>query len=374
MEILIIGGGVIGLSIARELHRRGATRIRIVERGRAGREASWAAAGMLAPNAETEEFDEFFRLCSQSNAMYPCFVAELFDETGIDIEFDNNGTLFLLGANANSAEIEKRIEKQRGHGVRVDRVSASELRKIEPNLDAGVGEALFFHDDRQVDNRKLIEALLEYCKRCEIEIYENIEIRNLLRENGRIFGAESTKMRFSADQTILATGAWTNIVKIGGAELPFSVKPIRGQMFALRGAGRTLRHVIRSPKVYLVPRKDGRILVGATAEDAGFDNRVQPQALEELRKAALGIAPGLDNFEMVESWCGFRPFAPDSLPIIGPMQDKGLWAATAHYRNGILLAPITAELIAEAIISDNASGLIEKFAPGRFDLRAAIGE
>ncbi|HBR56082.1 MAG TPA: hypothetical protein DEA22_01205, partial [Blastocatellia bacterium] len=230
MEILIIGGGIIGLSIARELHRRGIRRITIVERGIAGREASWAAAGMLAPNAENDEFDEFFRLCCESNNAYPRFCAELRDETGIDIDLDSSGTLFLLGSEADPTETEKRIERQRRFGIRVDRVSSTDLSKIEPNIAARDREALFFGDDLQVDNRKIVEALLEYCKRAEIEISENIEILNLLRENGKIVGAESAAKRFQADQIILATGAWTNFVKIDGRELPFSVKPIRGQM------------------------------------------------------------------------------------------------------------------------------------------------
>ena len=373
MEILIIGGGIIGLSIARELHRRGIRRITIVERGIAGREASWAAAGMLAPNAENDEFDEFFRLCCESNNAYPRFCAELRDETGIDIDLDSSGTLFLLGSEADPTETEKRIERQRRFGIRVDRVSSTDLSKIEPNIAARDREALFFGDDLQVDNRKIVEALLEYCKRAEIEISENIEILNLLRENGKIVGAESAAKRFQADQIILATGAWTNFVKIDGRELPFSVKPIRGQMFALGGEPGLLRHVIRSQRAYLVPRKDGRILVGATVEDVGFDTRFQPEELDKLYTAALEIAPLLANFEMVESWYGFRPFAADALPVIGPVED-GLFAATAHYRNGILMAPLTAELTAEVLINGTVPHLIKRFTPGRFTRAAAIGD
>lgn len=247
MEVLVIGGGVIGLSIARELHKSGIKDITVIDRGFPGREASWAAAGMLAPNAETDQFDEFFRLCTESNAMYPQFASELRDETGIDIEFDDGGTIFLLEADADSAEIDRRLELQKSAGVRVDRISAAKLREIEPNIAAGA--ALFFPDDRQVDNRKLMEALIYYCRRFKIEIYENVEIRKLFRKNGRIVGAESAENRFLADQIILATGAWTNFVKINDEALHFSVKPIRGQMFAFRGKPGAIRHVIRSTNV-----------------------------------------------------------------------------------------------------------------------------
>jgi glycine oxidase len=329
-DFLIIGGGVIGLSIARELHKRGAGSIAIVDRGRIGGEASWAAAGMLAPNAEGHADDELFRLCTASNQLYPSFATELLDETGIDIELDRTGTLVLAFSDQEAAEHATKYEWQRTAGISAEKLTADEIRKLEPNISPDVHSGFRYHNDWQVENRKLVAALRRYCAISGIELIENTEITSL-----------------PDDRTVIVTtGAWTNDL------LPKpDVKPIRGQMISLAGRdSRILRHVIYSPRGYVVPRIDGRILVGATVEDVGFAKEVTPEAIASLKTAAVEIAPLLGHLDVAESWAGLRPFIAGELPAIGRVPVlENVFVATGHYRNGILLAPITAKMIADEI-------------------------
>ena len=365
-DVLIIGGGVIGLAIARELHKKGVSQVTIVERASLGEEASYAAAGMLAPNAETEKKDDFFRLCNESNKLYPAFAAELQDETDIDIELDRQGTLYVALTGDDSEEIGRRFEWQRGAGLAVEHLTARETRAIEPFLSPDVRESLLFPNDWQVENRRLLLALRKYAETNDLEIRENTAIKNLLIENGRITGAETETEKFYAGKVILATGAWTSLIKAEGLRMP-KVKPVRGQMIAFHTAKRLFQKVIYSPRGYLVPRADGRVLAGATVEDAGFDKSVTRAGIEFLRDTALEIAPSLVNLEIAEKWAGLRPLAADGLPILGSFpQVENLYLATAHYRNGILLAPLTAKILAENIADGIDSDYLKIFGPQRF--------
>lgn len=365
-EILIIGGGVIGLSMARALHKKGLRRITILERGFVGKESSYAAAGMLAPQAETDKIDDFFRLCSQSNQLYPQFAAELFDETDVDIELDRVGTLYLAFNDEDVEEIRRRFEWQKSARLEVEHLSARETRQAEPFASPDVRESLFFPNDWQVENRKLLHALHKYCELYDIEIRENTQIETLLTENNRITGAETAKEKFHAEKTILATGAWTSLIKTGTFSLP-EIKPLRGQMISFYTAKRIFSKVIYSPRGYIVPRADGRILAGATVEDAGFDKSVNAEGIDFVRAHALEIAPSLVNLEIRDTWAGLRPFAADGLPILGEFPGvENLFVATAHYRNGILLAPLTAKILAEKIAEDKDSDYLDFFSPRRF--------
>ncbi|MDQ3088385.1 MAG: glycine oxidase ThiO [Acidobacteriota bacterium] len=371
-EVLIIGGGVIGLSTARQLHKKGVAKITILERGKLGQEASHAAAGMLAPNAETEKRDDFFNLCNDSNKLYRTFAAELFDETGVDIELDQNGTLFLAFTEMDAAEIQRRFELQRKNGGQVEHLTASDIRKIEPFISPDVHEGLFFPNDWQVENRKLLEALQKYAFLNKIEICENIEIKNLLTESGKITGAETATKKFLAEKVVLATGAWTSLIKAKDFQLP-QVKPIRGQMLSFQTSKRLFQQVIYSPRGYIVPRMDGRILVGATVEDVGFDKSVTPDGIDFLLETAFEIAPSLVNLEWSEKWAGLRPRSADGLPILGAFPAiENLFIATAHYRNGILLAPLTAKILADKIVGNAESKYLELFSPRRFQ-QLAVG-
>ena len=365
-KILIIGGGVIGLSLAREIYKQGAGKITILESGEIGGESSYAAAGMLAPQAETDEPDMFFRLCFESNKLYPQFAEELFDETGVSIELDESGTLYLAFTENDAAKIRERFTRQKKAGLSVEHLSAIETHKLEPFVSPDVREALFFPNDWQVENRKLLKALQKYAELNNIEILTGRKVENLIVENGKVVGAETLAEKFFAEKTVLATGAWTSLIKIGGLTLP-NITPVRGQMIAFQTAKRLLQRVIYSPRGYIVPRADGRILAGATVEDAGFDKSVTPAGIEFLRDNALEIVPSLINLEIADKWAGLRPFAADGLPVLGAISEiENLFIATAHYRNGILLAPLTARILADKIIRNADSEFLESFSPQRF--------
>lgn len=367
-EVLIIGGGVIGLAIAREIHKKGIKQITILERGEIGKEASFAAAGMLAPQAETDKMDEFFHLCNDSNKLYPKFAEELFEETGVDIELDQAGTLYLAFDEFDVAEIRERFEWQSKAGLKVEHLTAQEIRRAEPFVSPDVREGLFFPNDWQVENRKLLEALKEYAEINEIEILENTEITNLLIESEKIVGAETPDRKFTAEKVIIATGAWTSLIKMGESFAALSkVKPIRGQMLSFHTAKRLFTRVIYSPRGYIVPRKLGKILAGATVEDVGFEKNITDAGIETVRENALEISPSLAGLPIDDKWAGLRPCSLDGLPIIGKVSNiEDLFIATAHYRNGILLAPITAKILAGKIAENQDSKYLDIFGLQRF--------
>lgn len=372
-KVLIIGGGVIGLSIARELHRTGVRNITILEKGIAGREASWAAAGMLGPQAEANGPDEFFDFCSKSRDLYPAFAAELLDETGIDIQLDRSGTLYVAFDEDEVVELRQRYNWQQKAGLSVEVVSSGEARKAEPLISPEVREALYFPNDWQVENRRLVLALLRYVKLNAIDLMENTAVERLLIEQGRVIGAETKGGLFIAEQTVVATGAWTSLIQTDPVTLPFSVMPIRGQMIEYRTFGRQIKRVLSSRRGYLVPRADGRILSGSTTEDVGFDNSVTDTGISSLRAVAKQIAPALEGLKIAESWSGLRPCSPDLNPVLGSADGlEGLLFATAHYRNGILLAPMTANIIAERIVAGGSNNLRQIFGPHRFGPMGAI--
>lgn len=357
-EVLVIGGGVIGLSVARELHKAGARRITLVEKGVCGGEASWAAAGMLGPQAEADEGGAFFDLCSASRDLYPDLAAELFEETGIDIELDRSGTLYLAFTDDDVSEVHKRFKWQRKAGLAVEHLSAEAVRQAEPFISPDVRGALYFPNDWQVENRKLVAALKGYAEINGIDIRENTAVEKLTVENGRVIGAETKTERLTADNTVLATGAWTSLIKLANDDMPVKVTPIRGQMICLRPDSRLFEHVIYTRRGYVVPRSDWRVLAGSTTEDVGFDKSVTETAALSLKTMACQIAPGICNLEVAMQWSGLRPYAADGLPIVGPISGlDGVLIATGHYRNGILLAPATGRMVADNLID----GKVPKF-------------
>jgi glycine oxidase len=366
-DILVIGGGIIGLSIARELHKRGAGPIAVVDKGVCGKEASWAAAGMLGPQAEADETGPFFDLCVGSRNLYPEFAADLLDETGIDVELERSGTLHLAFSDEDAEHLLARYEWQTAAGLSVERLSAEDAIKLEPNLSERVHGALLFPNDWQVENRKLVDALRRYAEINGIEIIENTPVESLVLEDGRVTGAETARSRVSAKHTLLATGAWTSLIKLGTIQMPISVEPVRGQIIAFRPAQPLIRHVIYGPRGYLVPRMDGKILAGSTTEHTGFDAANTEEAVRSLQEMAVEIVPGLASAGVADQWAGLRPFAEDGLPVLGTIdQVNGLFIATAHYRNGILLAPVTAKLVADKLLGGVESEYFDVFGPDRF--------
>lgn len=364
---------MIGLSIARALKKRGAGTITVVDRSTPGREASYAAAGMLAPQAEADSPDAFFRFCRESNRMYSRFAEELLDETGVDIELDDEGTLFLAFGEDDLLELSRRYEWQSGAGMRVEHLTAADTHKLEPFVSPDSLGSLFFPDDRQVENRALIKALLEFACRNGIGIVPDTEVRSVSETDVAAEAQCADGRRFEAGTLVVAAGSWTS--EIEGAEpetgIP-EIRPVRGQMIAFESAKRFFRKVIYSHRGYIVPRKFGRILAGSTTEDAGFEDRTTEEGIETIRENAVEISPGLANLKIAEKWSGLRPYSAAEHPFIGKVPERErTFAAVGHYRNGILLAPLTAEILSMKILDGAESEFLKIFGDGPAKAEAA---
>jgi glycine oxidase len=364
-DIAIIGGGVIGLSIARELARRGVSDIVVFDKGELGKEASWAAGGILAPQVEADAADDFFKLASASRDLYPGFAQALKDETGIDVELDQTGTLYVAFNEDEQVELRRRLEWQRQAGLQVEWLDSPDLRRLEPNISTEARYALRFPDDWQVENRKLVEALIAANEKLGVTLLSNCEVTSLRDGGGRMTGVETANGPIHAPIVVVCAGAWTSSLRTSTSG-PLEIEPVRGQMLCFKPAQRIAHHVIYSKLGYVIPRRNGRVLAGSTSEHVGFDKRVTDEGVSSIKSIAFEIAPALDGAPLVDSWAGFRPRAIDDLPLLGPDAGvQGLFYATGHYRNGILLAPITAHVIAD-LVHGVSSSFIEVFSPNRF--------
>jgi glycine oxidase len=362
-DVVIAGGGLIGGSIAVGLARAGA-KVVIVDAGGAGREASWAGAGILSAAHESPEMHSLIPLSRASVELYPQFVRQIEGLTGKEVGFRPYGLLEVFTKDFACEELQKLVSTQREDGLKGEILSGEQAREMEPSLSAEVEAAILRPDDGSVDNRALTAAVLEAARALGVEILENTPAISVLREGERATGLATNAGNIEAKWTVIAAGCFS--AGIDGAEQYAPVIPAKGQMVALRYAAATITRVLMSEGVYLVARNDGRILVGATIERVGFDRVVREDAIGKLFAAAISLVPGLKNHEVVETWSGLRPDSPDHLPILGPTDIEGLVIATGHFRNGILLAPITAQLICEWIQNQRVSAVYERFSPMRF--------
>jgi glycine oxidase len=376
-EVVIVGGGVIGLVVARALALRGCSDVLLIERAGLGAEASSAAAGMLAPQAEADFADEFFHLACRSRDMYPGFAAALLEETGIDIELETTGTLYLAFTDHDATELRKRYQWQKAAGLTLQMLGGDDARLLEPAVSDNVTAALKFPMDLQVENRRLISALAASTEKLGVRLLTGTTVATLKTDYRGIVGVETSLGFVGTDTVVVAGGAWTSalgLTDMSGRATPaktlpnLRIEPIRGQMLCFEANPPIARHVIYSPRGYIVPRRDGRLLAGATTEQAGFDKRVTAEGVSSILSAAMEISPQIGALAMRSSWAGFRPRAADGLPVIGQCAEiGGLFYATGHYRNGILLAPITGELIAGAIVDQAVSTELNYFSPNRFE-------
>lgn len=365
-DVVIVGGGVIGLSIARALALRGVSNVMLIERGPPGAEASWAAGGILAPQVEADGADDFFRLAAAGRDLYPAFAESLKEETGIDVELDRTGTLCLGFTETDEADLRSRYDWQSSEGLSVEWLTGDNARRIEPCISQQVRCALRLPNDCQVENRRLIQALLKANEKLGVRVVNDCLVEELLIQNEKIRGVETADGFVAAPVVVLAAGAWTSLIKTSDVTLP-ELEPVRGQMLCYETRPPIASHVIYSSHGYLVPRRDGRLLAGSTSEWVGFDKRVTDEGARAIKWLAIEIAPALAQLTPVDSWAGLRPRAKDDLPVLGACEEiAGLFYATGHYRNGILLAPITAQLIAAAIVDGAMPANFEAFSPNRF--------
>lgn len=365
-DAVVIGGGVIGCAIARRAARGGLSVV-VLERGACGAEASHAAAGMLSPLAEADRPGPFLDLLLAARSLYAAFAAAMRDETGADIGYSDAGTLFLSLRDEDDAELEHRWAWQRAAGLCVQRLTADETRALEPAVSPAVRFALRFPGDHQVDNRRLGPALATAAERAGAEIRLGAEAVALLRDGDRVTGvALADGTRIHAGAVVIAGGSWAG--QIGGLPRPLPVEPVHGQLLAMETAPPLFRHVVDSPRCYLVPRADGRVIAGATSERVGYRKTVTPWGIRRLLDGAVEIAPALDHVPLVETWSGLRPGTPDGLPILGRDPDvPNLLYATGHFRNGILLTPLTGEAIGAMLLGNEPAWDLDAYGIERFE-------
>ena len=365
---LIIGAGVIGLGIGWRLAQRGAA-VTLFDRAAAGSGASHAAAGMLAVCAEAEPGEEkLIALGRRSQALWPDFAAELEKLTGQLVDLRREGTLVVALTADDQARIQHHLEFQHSLELPVEWISAREARRHEPHL-ASIAGAVWSPEDGQVDNRKLVAALKLACASAGVDIQEHRPVRRILLTDGCAVGvelADGTEHR--GDTVVLAAGAWSRGIEGLPSALRPPVRPVKGQMIALQmdPAAPLVTHVVWGPKVYMTPRLDGRLILGATVEEKGFDATITAGAVLALLEAAWRVFPAIEELPVAEMWAGHRPGSRDDAPILGYGPVGGLVYATGHHRNGILLAPITADAIARLVLDGTMDPVIAPFGLDRF--------
>jgi glycine oxidase len=358
MDVVVVGGGVVGCAVALRLVKAGA-RCTVVERSVPGAEASSAAAGILAPQAESEGPGPFLALCLRSRALYPDFVQEVEELSGLKVGYRRSGVLHLAFAQASAEKLRGRVTLQSAEGLRADFLDGDAVRRLEPALSPDVLAGALFEDDGAVDNRLLMRALSMAAERAGARFVSG-HVRAVLQTQGQASGVDVDGEALRADAVVVAAGAWTGLVPGSGLS-PRQVRPARGQMVMLRSRLPLLDRVAFADDGYLVPRSDGHLLAGSTVEFEGFAKEVTASGLKHILGVALRLVPSLANVPVVETWAGLRPFTEDRLPVLGPGPLPGLFLASGHFRNGILLAPVTAELLAEAVLGRKTTLSLEGF-------------
>ncbi|MBA3373262.1 MAG: FAD-dependent oxidoreductase [Actinomycetota bacterium] len=391
MDTIIVGGGAIGLAVAWRAAEAGLA-VTVVD-PRPGRGATWAAAGMLAPVTEAHYGEgALLDLALESSRRWPSFAAELTEATGRDLCYRECGTVSVARNPDDNAALDELFAFQQRLGLDVQRLSGREVRSLEPALSPRVRGGILVVGDHQVDNRALVGALRAAAEAAGVTVrrervtavrMDSGGVQGGVRRDGeegvdrgergdRVEGVELANGEvLTASQVVLAAGAHSG--QIGGVPptaLP-SVRPVKGQLLHLRGPAPLATHNIRGLDVYIVPRADGRVVVGATVEELGFDIRVTAGAVHELLREAWTLLPGIAELELVEATAGLRPGSPDNAPLLGQTQVDGLLLATGHYRNGILLTPVTADGLAQALTGGPAE-VIAACSPRRFTPAGAL--
>jgi glycine oxidase len=367
-DVAIAGGGIIGASIAFELAAQ-SLRVVVADRQSPGLEASWAAAGMLSPRPDSPRDVPLVPLAKESLRLYPQFVRAVEDVSGKPVNYAREGALEILFAPSEETDRERTVSELRALGLGVEPISLDTARVCEPSIARHPRAAVWLPDEGAVEPRLLVEGVLAGARGRGAEFRPHCPVTEFLLQRDRCVGFVAGGQQIAAGHVIVASGCFSGGI---AAETNLMARyaptrPVRGQMLALRPPeGLQLRRVLRSERGYLVPRKDGRVVAGSTKEDAGFEKIVTAAGIRKILDAALELCPGLESAEIVENWSGLRPGTPDDLPILGATDIDGLMIATGHYRNGILLAPVTAKLVREWITNGRSTFDAKPFSPLRF--------
>ena len=364
-DVVVVGGGVIGLSIAWRASRRG-LKAAVVD-ARPARGASWAAAGMLAPVTEVHPGEELLlQLNLAAAARWPTWVEELTADSGLEPGYRQSGTLVVARDADENEALEDLFDFQKGLGLHATRLRSRDCRSLEPLLSPRVRGGIHVEGDHQVDNRALLSGLMEACTRGGVAFVRANAARVLgddRAEGVELVGGEVIQ----CPSVVVAAGSWSGLIEMPRA-LALELRPVKGQLLILRGpqSPPLLQRTVRGRDVYLVPREDGRVIVGASTEEMGFDTSVRAGAVFDLLRDAYELVPGIAELELDEICVGLRPATPDNAPVLGPSNVVGLHLATGHYRNGILLAPVTAEALVASLTDDKLPREAAPFSPERF--------
>jgi glycine oxidase len=362
-DVIVVGAGLVGLAAARRLAEAGA-RVLVVESTRVGAEASSAAAGMLAPQAEAEADSPLLPIALRARDLHLTLAPMLEHETGISLGLSERGRFEVAFTPEDEAALRARLLWQQARGLPIEALTAEEVREAEPNLSPSVRFGLYLPGDRRIDNALLVRAMAAAAVAKGAAILAGRPVTGIAVADGRLGGVRAGNETLHAPAVINAMGAWAGL--LGGDPWPPAVEPVRGQLIAFDVAPPVLRHVIASPRGYLVPRADGRLLAGSTTERAGFDKSVTAGGMRYVLDVALEMVPALADQRIADSWAGLRPGTPDGLPFIGPGALPGLFHACGLFRNGILLGPLVGELVADLVLGRPPSVDLRAFSPSRF--------
>jgi glycine oxidase len=367
-DVLLVGAGLQGCGVALRLAQAGRS-VLVPERSIPGAEASSAAGGILSPGVEAEP-GPFHELCMQSLGRWSDFAAEVERLSGSWVGFRGGGTLEVSVDDRFTPVLASRAAALERAGVDVEVLDGDAARRLEPGLSPQTRGALWFPGEASVDPRLLGRALHVAASHAGARFLQG-QVRGIAVEGGRVVGVDHESGRITAGAVVLAAGAWS--LQVAGHDLPAgAVRPVRGQIAVLDTRPPLLSRVVFTDKGYLVPRADGRILCGSTMEEAGFEKAVTAGGLLHVLQLAVEAAPGLAAAPVVESWSNFRPATPDGLPILGPGRTPGLFYATGHYRNGVLLTPVTADAVSAAVLGRPTPVDLAPFGPARLAPRGGI--
>jgi glycine oxidase len=379
-DVAIAGGGIIGTTIAFELANAG-LRVVVLDRQEPGREASWAAAGMLSPGPDSSAALPLVPFARESFRRYPELISKLEEVSGQRVPYARNGTLELFAGPNSEAARDAMIAQYHELGLTIESAALQAIRKREPSIGPHITAAAWLPEEATVEPRALVSAVIAACKSRGVEFRSSRAVTSYLRDGDSCVGIVAGDAKIRSRNVVIAAGAFCSQTQEGdegnGRDISrrFSpTHPVRGQMIALRHPQIQLTRVLRSEKAYLVPRLDGRLIAGSTLENVGFDKQVTSGGIHKILEGVREMVPALVDADIVETWAGLRPGTPDELPIIGKTSVDGLLVATGHYRNGVLLAPATAAAISDLIVKGNTAMKIEAFSPLRFASPSSTSE